>query len=152
MAGNRTDPTRFGYTNEEWDRAVDAGVRILKEVAGSPEGVINYTDLCERIFAVSDVRIVPGEYALPYVLGDISKVTLASDGCAVTALVTYKDSPEPGGGLYTLAVEEGLLPKHPTERQKDEFRIEHMNKALRLWPRERHRPGERYSNPRGGDT
>ena len=107
------DPMRYGYTQAQWDAAVDAGVRILKDVAGlGPSyGTISYTDLCERIFAICDVRVVPGEFALPELLGDISRVTLESDNCAITALVVYKDSVDAGKGLYALAIAEGLLPR-----------------------------------------
>jgi hypothetical protein len=140
---SKIDPTRYGYTQDQWDRAVDAGVRILKDVAGTPDP-ITYTDLCERIFAISDVRIVPGEFALPHILGDISRETLRSDGCAITALVVYKDTADAGPGLYGLGIEEGLLPKNPTEIQKDKFRISHTVMAQQIWARQRHRPGERF--------
>jgi hypothetical protein len=147
MANESHDPTRFGYTLEQWERAVDAGVRILKDVAGIRDNLISYTDLCERIYALSDVRVIPGEYALPYVLGDISRVTLESDGCAISALVVYKDSTDAGRGLYALAIQEGFLPKTPSENQEDQFRFKHMNKAYETWPRQRHRPGERFKRP-----
>jgi len=147
MNSRSHDPTRFGYTPEQWERAVDAGVRVLKEVAGTRDNVISYTDLCERVFAASDVRVVPGEYALPYILGDISRATLESDDCAISALVVYKNSTDAGAGLYDLAVVEGLLPKNPSDDQKDIFRFDHMNKAHDLWARQRHRPGERFSRP-----
>jgi len=142
----RVDPTRYGYTQAQWDAAVDAGVRILKDVAGlgPRDGTISYTDLCERIFAVTDVRVVPGEFALPELLGDMSRVTLETDDCAITALVVYKDSEDAGRGLYALAVHEGLLPKNPSDSQKDEFRIDQMNRAYELWPRQRHVPGARF--------
>lgn len=121
-------------------------MRILKDVAGLGQsyGTITYTDLCERIFAITDVRFVPGEFALPELLGDISRVTLETDNCAITALVVYKDSEDAGKGLYALAIHEGLLPKNPSDDQKDQFRIEHMNRAYELWPRERHVPGARF--------
>ncbi|HTW98515.1 MAG TPA: hypothetical protein VMD59_07050 [Acidimicrobiales bacterium] len=137
------EPTRFGYTKEQWEQAVDAGVRILKDVAGAG-GTISYTDLCERIFAVADVRVVPGELALAHILGAISRATLGSDECAITALVVYKGSADAGTGLYALAIEEGLLPKKPKADEKDAFRVEHMNKAYAIWHRKPLRPGERF--------
>jgi hypothetical protein len=145
------NPTRYGYTQTQWDAAVDAGVRILKDVAGlGPSyGTISYTDLCDRIFAICDVRVVPGEFALPELLGEMSRVTLGSDNCAITALVVYKDSEDAGKGLYSLAIVEGLLPKAPTEDEKDRFRTKHMNLAYELWPRQRHVPGARF---RGGSS
>jgi hypothetical protein len=141
-----TDPTRYGYTQGQWDAAVDAGVRILKDVAGlgSSYGTISYTDLCERIFAISDVRVVPGEFAMPELLGDISRLTLRSDRCAITALVVYKNSEDAGKGLYALAITENLLPKNPSEDEKDRFRTDHMNRAYALWPRQRHVSGARF--------
>lgn len=144
------DPTRYGYTQAQWDAVVDAGVRILKDVAGlgPSAGIISYTDLCERIYAMTDVRVVPGEFALPHFLGDMCLVTLNSDRCAITALVVYQDSTDAGKGLYSLAIQEGLLPKNPTEDDKDEFRTEHMNLAYNTWPRQRHIPGARFQ--RGG--
>jgi hypothetical protein len=140
------DPTRHGYTQAQWDAVVDAGVRILKDVAGlGPSyGTISYTDLCERIFAICDVRVVPGEFALPELLGAMSRVTIASDGCAITALVVYKDSEDAGKGLYALAIAENLLPKNPSEDEKDRFRTHHMNLAYELWPRRRRVPGARF--------
>jgi hypothetical protein len=77
-------------------------------------------------------------------VGDISKATLESDEIAITTLVTYAHTTEPRGGLYTLAMTEGLLPKNATEAQKDAFRIEHMNLAYARWQRVHRPPGERY--------
>jgi len=138
------DPIRYGYTPEQWELVVDAGVRVLKDTAGIRDDTISYTDLCERIFAITDVRVIPGEFALPHILGDISRETVRTNGCAITALVVYKNSVDAGQGLYSLAIEEGFLSKNPTEAQKDAFRVEHMNKAYDIWKRERHYPGERY--------
>jgi len=145
-AAGGIDPTRYGYTQGQWDAAVDAGVRILKDVAGlgPATGVISYTDLCERIFAITDVRVVPREFALPHLLGDMCRETLRSDRCAITALVVYQNSADAGPGLYSLAVDEHLLPKKPSEREKERFRSDHMNLAYATWPRQRHVSGARF--------
>ena len=138
---------RYGYTQAQWDAAVDAGVRILKDVAGlGPSyGTISYTDLCERIFAICDVRVVPGEFALPELLGDIS----AGDARIRQLrhhghLVVYKDSVDAGKGLYALAIAEGLRSKNPREDEQDRFRTQNMNLAYERWPRQRHVPGARF--------
>jgi hypothetical protein len=123
-----SDATRFGYTAERWERAVDAGVKTCIAVA-SDRTTISYTDLCRRIFDYSGVEIVPGEFALRALLGDISEVTLDSDGIAITALVTYQGTTEPGDGFFALGVEHGLLPKKPTPGQRDEFRVRQVAAA-----------------------
>jgi hypothetical protein len=139
-----TDGTRFGYTTDAWHQAVQAGVQVLIGVARD-QGTISYTDLCNKIYDICGIEVVPGEYALPHVLGDISEETLASDDIAITTLVTYASTTEAGQGLYALAVQKGPLPRNPTEAQKDAFRIDHMNRARERWPRPpRRRPGERF--------
>ena len=138
-----TDASRFGYTIDEWNRAVDSGVDILKGVARDRTAMA-YGDLCNRVFDATGVEIVPGEYALRAFVGAISKSTLESDDIAITTLVTYAHTTESGGGLYTLAKAEGLLPKSATEAHKDAFRIEHMNLADARWQRVHRPPGERY--------
>jgi hypothetical protein len=139
----RSDGTRFGYSQKRWDNAVDSGVKTLIGVARD-KGVISYTELCRRIFDDTEVEIVPGEYALPFLLGDISDQALDQYSVALTTLVTYKDSTDAGQGLYALAVEHGLLPKNPTELQKEEFRTQQVNAAYERWQRPKRRPGERY--------
>jgi hypothetical protein len=140
------DPTRFGYSNDEWVQAVDAGVAIMIGVVRN-HTTIEYGQLCDQVFDVTGIQIVPGEYALPHFIGDISRSTLRTDGIAISALITYAGSVETGQGLYTLTINEGLLPANPTQDQKDRFRHEHMERSWDQWRRQRPRPGERY---RGG--
>jgi hypothetical protein len=90
------------------------------------------------------VRTVPGEFALPELLGDTSRVTLRSDDCAVTALVVYKNSEDAGKGLNALAITENLLPENPSDDEKDRFWTKDMNLAYALWPRQRHAPWARF--------
>lgn len=137
------DRARFGYSQGQWDRAVAAGVQIMIGVARD-HTTIAYHELCDRVFDVTGVRIVPGEFALRNFVGDISLSTLRSDGIAITALVTYAGSTETGQGLFSLAINQGLLPKNPSQDQMDRFRYGHMERAWQRWQRERLRPGERY--------
>ena len=60
--------------------------------------------------------MVPGEFALPQFLGDMCRETLRSDDCAITALVVYQNSADAGRGLYSLAVDEKLLPNNRASR------------------------------------
>lgn len=64
------ESTRFGYTSQQWQSAVQAGVEALVDTAARRDQTITYTDLCNRIRAHTGVEIIPGEYALPYLLGD----------------------------------------------------------------------------------
>jgi hypothetical protein len=128
-----TDSLRFGYTPEQWQFAVDTGVKVLIDLAsGGPENSIEYNELCRSIYVHSGIEIVPGEYALRILLRDISRVTLASHGMAITALVTYQGSTDAGKGIYSLGVDEGLLPKNATWEQQEQFRWEHRERHGRL--------------------
>jgi hypothetical protein len=92
------------------------------------------------------VEIVLGEFALPHFLGDMSRITLESDGIVITTLVTYKGTTDAGPGLYQLAEDEGLIPKNPSEAVKDTFRTKQMRLAYDRWTRTRHRAGDRFNN------
>jgi hypothetical protein len=143
---SKPDVRGFGYTDEEWDAAIEAGYRILQAVAAR-QAMIDYTDFCTEVRAACDVEFVPGEFALPHLLGAISSRSLADHDVAITSLVVYRSGNrkgDPGPGLFALAKEKGLLPSDATDRQKDAFVIEHVKRAYELWTASRRRPGERF--------
>lgn len=143
---SRPDVRGFGYTDDEWEVAIDTGYRILQGVAAR-QSMIDYTDLCSDIRTACGVEFVPGEFALPHLLGAISSRSLAERTVAITALVVYRSGPnkgDPGPGLYALAKEKGLLPKDATDRQKESFLVDHVKRSYETWQAPRRRPGERF--------
>ena len=94
------------------------------------------------------MEFIPGEFALPYLLGAISARSLNDHDVAITALVVYRSGPHkgsPGPGLFALAVEKGLLTKGATPRQKDAFVSDHVRRSYEIWSTPRRRPGQRFS-------
>jgi hypothetical protein len=73
MARAMPDNSRFGYGAEAWDRMVEVGLDFLKEKARL--GTTTYTEFCTVVSRRSAYTIEPGDYAVRYLLGDISRQT-----------------------------------------------------------------------------
>ncbi|MDQ3673253.1 MAG: hypothetical protein M3365_02620 [Gemmatimonadota bacterium] len=112
----------FGYSQQAWDEMVDAGREFLESVARRGR-LTTYTALCQVIRQRTGTEIDTGEYALNWLLGDISSAALeATQGALLTSLVTYLDDNRPGEGFFVLARSQGLLPSGSLSRQdKEDF-------------------------------
>ncbi len=101
---------------------VDAGREFLESVARRGR-LTTYTELCQVIRQRTGTEIDTGEYALNWLLGDISSAALeATQGALLTSLVTYLDDNRPGEGFFVLARSQGLLPSGSLSRQdKEDF-------------------------------
>lgn len=112
----------FGYSPEAWEDMVTAGLEFLAGVARRGR-LTTYTELCQVIRQRTGTDIDTGEYALNWLLGDISKAAaVQTGGPLITSLVTYLDDNRPGGGFFMLARDQGLLPRGQLSREeKDDF-------------------------------
>lgn len=112
----------FGYSPAAWEDMVTAGVDFLADVARRGR-LTTYTELCQVIRQRTGTDIDTGEYALNWLLGDISKVAaMDTGGPLITSLVTYLDDNRPGGGFFMLAQSQGLLaPGQLSRQEKDDF-------------------------------
>lgn len=101
---------------------VDAGRQFLANVARRGR-LTTYTELCQVIRQRTGTEIDTGEYALNWLLGDISGSAIGeTDGALITSLVTYLDDNRPGEGFFMLARSQGLLPAgSSTQQEKDDF-------------------------------
>ncbi len=129
-----TESDRFGYSPDEWEAAVAAGYEVLVGAA-TRQSSIDYTQFCDETFQRCGVRFVPGEYALPHLLGDVSTKSRADDGVLLTVLVVYRSGPhqgEPGPGFFQLARHLGLLAS-TSKAAEDRFYARHMEAVLDKW-------------------
>ena len=96
--------TYFGYTNEQWKQAQEQVREALIQQARH-QSTITYSDLCRQVTAI---QISPHDYALPHLLGAVSRQEHAKGRGLITILVVYKNGEyEPGPGFYKLAEELG---------------------------------------------
>ncbi len=78
-------------------------------------------------------EIDTGEYALNWLLGDISTAAMGeTNGALITSLATYLDDNCPGEGFFLLAQSQGLLPSG--SRGHREHRRESAPTTLLGWP------------------
>ncbi len=115
---------------------VDAGRDFLECVARRAR-LTTYTELCQVIRQRTGTEIDTGEYALNWLLGDISSSAIqATDGALLTSLVTYLDDNRPGDGFFALAQDQGLLPRGSLSKQdKDDFWTAQVASVHRVYGR-----------------
>lgn len=114
---------------------VDAGRDFLASVARRGR-LTTYTELCQVIRQRTGTEIDTGEYALNWLLSDISNAALAdSNGALITSLVTYLDDNRPGEGFYALAQDQGLLDRGATPLDKETFWAAQVTSVHRAYGR-----------------
>jgi hypothetical protein len=115
---------RYGRSEEEWARLVDAGKRFLIERARMRRttsytefnaALVNRVDTAGFNFDLDADRAAIGE-----LLGQISQDALAETGrLLISALVQYLDANDAGPGFYALARSKGIsVPPKTDDRQE----------------------------------
>ncbi|GGT45835.1 hypothetical protein GCM10010176_106240 [Nonomuraea spiralis] len=122
----------YGRDDSTWEQLTEAGLKFLIERARLRK-ITTYTELnavLERRtglpgfdFARQDERAAMG-----HLLGRIVEQNRPVSGLMISALVTYLDGTDAGGGFYALAADLGLLSRKPSARQKEEFWVGQVNK------------------------
>lgn len=84
---------RFGFTDDEWRRMVDAGYRYLTARAAIGQ-ISDYTTVAHEVARVAGVEVKAWEYGFHWVLGDIATKSYREDDVLLTAVVTYRNSTE----------------------------------------------------------
>ncbi len=113
---------------------VDAGHEFLTSVARRGR-LTTYTELCQVIRQRTGTEIDTGEYALNWLLSDISSAALGeTNGALITSLVTYLDDNRPGEGFYVLAQDQGLLGRGAiAPHDKEAFRAAQVDLVHRAY-------------------
>lgn len=117
-----------GRDEAEWNELVERGYRILSKMAGNKDKPISYTDFSNALAA----SMVGGQHrrfifpqdrnAIGTLLADISKRGIADrPGWLLSALVTGRNSNQPGGGFYVLAKSLGLLSEGAGKEEQEIF-------------------------------
>lgn len=125
-----TDPSRWGFTDEQWDDLADKGYQFLADVAGRGD-MTNYSDLSKHLLDETELVVEPWGDPMRFLLGDIAVRSYEERGAVITALVQYKDRNKtlPAVGLFNISHEIGLLPEPSTMTpdDRDAFWIAQIN-------------------------
>lgn len=132
----------FGFTREQWEAMVDAGLTHLETLA-SRGGHTDYSSFCRSVRQAVGHSPSPGDHSLKALLRDVARRSYDSRGVIVTVLVHYKDGGmSPGSGFYAISQELGLLPKGSLdEDQKLVFLADHVLAVESAYRRPRRRRG-----------
>ncbi|MFJ6674963.1 hypothetical protein ACIQMJ_28005 [Actinosynnema sp. NPDC091369] len=114
---------RYGRSDDEWDRLVEAGRAFLVEQAALRR-TTSYTELNAVLARRTGVKGFdfdqgPERAALGELLGQIADDSFAeTGGLLISALVQYVDTNDAGPGFYALARAKGLpVPTNAGDRQ-----------------------------------
>jgi hypothetical protein len=133
MKGTTMSGTKWGYTAEDIERAVEEVRRILIGVARDRrrEG-ITYTALTEKMTTIS---VDPYSALLNEILGQVSEEGHLNGDGMLSVLVHYKDPEKglwPGPGFFNLATKH--LGYHlPDDPSKVAFWLEKRREVLDRW-------------------
>ncbi len=127
--------TRWGYTSEDIERAVEEVRRILIGVARDRrrEG-ITYSELTEKMTTIS---VDPYSALLNDILGEVSEEGHLNGDGMLSVLVHYKDPDKglwPGPGFFNLATKH-LGYDLPDDVSKVAFWVEKRQEVLDRWRR-----------------
>ena len=117
-----------GREESEWTKLVGIGQDILRSLAADKEDPISYTafsDALAKGMEDEDHRrfVFPSDRnAIGTLLADISKRGLEEHlGWLLSAMVTGKNSGQPGGGFYDLAKSLGMLSEGAGKDEREVF-------------------------------
>ena len=115
----------YGRDDQVWDQLADAGLAFLIERARQRK-LTSYTELNATLvrrtglsgfdFSRADERAAMG-----HLLYLIVEMSLPVTGLMISALVTYLDANDAGGGFYAYAEDLGMLPGNASDQQKLDF-------------------------------
>ncbi len=91
--------TKYGYSQEIWDRAKKEVRGILIEVAKASKTIL-YSELVNKI---KTIQLEPDSYALANMLGEISSSEDNAGRGMLSAVVVNKETGRPGPGFFDLA-------------------------------------------------
>lgn len=116
---------RFGFAQDDWDRAKSQAMDALRERARL-RGMMPYSELVGEIRAI---RLQPESPALAALLGEISTEEDAAGRGMLSVIVVHKvGDMEPGLGFYKLATELGK----PT-RDRAAFWVSELHRVHSVW-------------------
>ena len=118
--------TNYGYPRATWEMAKDQAREVLDAIARAPDTMITYTELVQRISAIS---MQPHEFALAALLGEISADDHASGHGMRSALVVSKDEGLPGSGFFALARQLGEDTSDEMKFWVDQLNLVHNDAA-----------------------
>ena len=122
--------TLYGRDEMEWDQLADAGLAFLTERARL-QRLTSYTELNATLVHRTGLRGFdfsrPDERAaMGHLLYLIVERNRPVTNLMISALVTYLDANDAGGGFYSFAQDLGLLSRKATAQEKLTFWIEQV--------------------------
>lgn len=117
-------PQRFGFSDQEWERMVEAGYDYLAKRAARGQ-ISDYTSVSGEVARTAGVRVEAWQYAFHWVLGDIATKSYRDKRVLLTAVVTYRNSTEAGVGLFNIAQQLGVIDEVPPHNSVERDRL-HM--------------------------
>jgi hypothetical protein len=116
---------KYGFADEDWERAKDQARDVLISVARA-EGTVSYSELAGRISAIA---LDPHSYAMRAFLNEISTAEESAGRGMQSVLVVYKHGDQmPGPGFFELARSLGYHVRDETE-----FWIQELQRVYRVW-------------------
>ena len=118
---------RWEINEEDWDPIC----RILRsrlEETARRQDLITYRDLVAGVPQIEG----PHSFALPWMLGQISRECHVEGLPLLSALVIYSDTPQAGSGFFDLARELGFE-IGSSSPAKDEFWVAMVKAAYQTW-------------------
>jgi hypothetical protein len=121
----------FGRDDDEWHRLAETGESFLIEQARLGR-TTSYTELNTILqqrmgFPGFDFGLQSERAAMGHLLGLIVERNFPETGLMISALVTYVDGNDAGGGFYRLAADRGLITPSPSKPQREAFWIGQLN-------------------------
>jgi len=125
---------KYGRDELEWAELQRAGMHFLEERARL-QRLTSYTETATVLGRRTGLRGFDfsehaDRAAMGYLLGRISKQSVADLGFLISALVTYLDSNDAGPGFFALAQQLRMLPAQPSADQRQDFWVGQVNAAF----------------------
>lgn len=136
------EPVRNDMSRDdiEWEPTKAKIESLLIAIAKSPEGVISYSNLSDRLHdQLPHIHLNPNSYALSHMLGELTefyakKITDENERFLMSSIVYNKEAWKPGDGFYDLAEQLGyLVPKEEDADARLEFFFAQSRRVADYW-------------------
>ena len=117
----------YGRDDLVWEQLADAGLAFLTERARQHK-LTSYTELNATLVRRTELRgfdfsRADERAAMGHLLYLIVEMNRPVTGLMISALVSYLDTDDAGGGFYAYTQDLGMLPGDASAQQKLDFRV-----------------------------
>lgn len=139
---SRMEPIRndMGKDDVEWEPTKKKIELLLIAIAKSPEGVISYSELSDRLHdQLPHIHLNANSFALRHMLGELTeeyakKITDENERFLMSSIVYNQEAWRPGDGFYDLAEQLGyLVPKEEDADGRLKFFFAQSRKVSDYW-------------------